>query len=111
MAVPLSYESYPEPVPPPAEPGAIRACLTGQMLAAFDREWDFVLDEAKQTHNLGGLEQLLLKWRHMAYAELKDPGSYARLTAKAELIRRTGSNPDAVSIEDVRELIRQRLGR
>jgi hypothetical protein len=108
MALPMSYE--PDPVPPKAEPGAIRACLTGQMLAIFDREWDTVMEEARRSHDLAGIEQLLLKWRQLAYSELKDPGSYARMLAKADLIRRTGGNPDAVPIEDVRELIRQRLG-
>jgi hypothetical protein len=111
MALPLSYEPFPDPVPPPAEPGAIRACLTGQMLAAFDKEWDFVLDEAKQTHNLGSVQEMLASWRLMAYTELKDPGSYARMMAKVELIQRTGRNPDAVPVEAVREQIRQRLAK
>ena len=98
-----------EPVPPEAEPGAIRACLTAQMLADFDSEWDFVLDEAKRIHSLEGVQDLLAKWRLMAYHELKYPGSYARMMAKVELIRRTGANPDAVSVEDMRELLRKRL--
>jgi hypothetical protein len=37
-----------EPVPPPPDPQAIRACLTPDVAAAFDAEWEFVLDEAKQ---------------------------------------------------------------
>jgi len=73
MALPLSYEPDPEPVPPPAEPGAIRACLSNQMRYEFDREWDFVIEEAKRTYSLAGVEEMLLKWRHMAYAELKEP--------------------------------------
>jgi hypothetical protein len=66
--------------------------------------------ERRRSHDLAGLEQLLLKWRQLACGELKDPGSYARMQVKADLIRRTGGNPDAVPLEDVRELIRQRLG-
>jgi hypothetical protein len=100
-----------EPVPPEAEPEAIRACLSSQMRYEFDREWQFALDEAKQSYSLTAVTSLLLKWRHIAYGELKEPGSYYRIMAKAETILRTGKNPDAVSVEDVRALIRQRLGK
>jgi hypothetical protein len=54
---------------------------------------------------------VLQKWRHLAYAELGDPGSYFRLLAKAEPIMRTGENPTAGSYEDRQALIRERLGR
>jgi len=110
MAMP-AYAHDPEPVPPEADPEAIRACLSNQMRYEFDSEWEFVLEEAKQTHRLADIMDLLVKWRHIVYAELKDPGSYYRLMAKAETILRTGRNPDAVPLEDVRELIRKRLGR
>ena len=54
---------------------------------------------------------MLNKWRQTAYLEMRDPGSYYRMVAKAEQIMRTGHNPDAVSFEDMQALIRQRLGR
>lgn len=57
------------------------------------------------------MHKLLQKWRHVAYAELRDPGSYVRLQAKAEQIIRTGENPTAGSYEDMQALIRERLGR
>ena len=43
--------------------------------------------------------------------EMRDPGAYSRILAKAEQIMRTGCNPDAASFEDMQALIRQRLGR
>jgi hypothetical protein len=98
-----------EPVAPSADPVAIRACLTPSLVADFDHEWEIVLDRAKQTKDLAEVHDLLVKWRHIAYAEMKDPGSHFRLLAKAELIERTGQHPDAVPIEEVRALIRRRL--
>ncbi|MGH3622670.1 MAG: DUF6247 family protein [Sciscionella sp.] len=100
-----------EPVPPAADPVTIRACLSSALVAEFDREWETVLERAKQAKDLAPVHDLLAKWRHLAYAELRDPGSYYRLLAKAEQITRTGHNPDAGSFEDMQALIRQRLGR
>ena len=97
------------PVPPAADPLAIRACLTPTLANEFDHEWEIVLDRVKQTKHLTDIHDLLAKWRHIAYAEMKDPGSHFRMLAKAELIERTGRHPDAVPIEDIRELIRRRL--
>lgn len=108
MAAPLSNA---EPVPPKADPVAIRACLTPRVAAEFDAEWEIVLDKAKQSKDLAGVHDLLQKWRHFAYSEMRDPGSYFRLLAKAEQITRTGGNPTAGSFEDMQALIRDRLGR
>jgi len=109
MALP-AYAPDPEPVPPEADPGAIRACLTAQMLADFDREWDFVLDEAKQTHSLEDVQDLLAKWRLMAYHELKYPGSYARMMATVERTLATGKAPaGSISGEEMMARIQARL--
>ena len=101
----------PDPVPPPPDPQAIRACLTLTLAAEFDSEWEVVLERAKHSKDLAGVHDLLTKWRHTAYMEMRDPGSYFRMLAKAELIMRTGHNPDATSFEDMQALIRQRLSR
>jgi hypothetical protein len=82
------------------------------MLAEFDREWDMALERAKHTHDLTGVHSLLNKWRHNAYMEMRHPGSYYRMLAKAEEIQRTGRAPEgSVDGEDIKALIRQRLGR
>ncbi len=109
MAPPAASQR--EPVAPPPEPIAIRSCLTPDLVAEFDAEWEAVLDAAKHSKELAGVQSLLSKWRHIAFAELKDPGSHQRLLAKAEQIIRTGANPDAVPVEHLRVLIAERLGR
>ena len=102
----------PDPVAPPLEPKAIRACLAPEVAAEFDREWAIVLDEAKQTQDLGGVHDLLTKWRHFAYAELTAPGTYFRVLATADHTLATGCPPaGSVSGEQIDALIRRRLGR
>ena len=49
------------------------------------------------------MHDLLDKWRHITYLEMRGPGSYHRMSAKAEQIMRTGPNPDAVPFEDMQE--------
>jgi hypothetical protein len=99
------------PAAPAADPVAIRACLPPRLVAEFDAEWDSALETAKASKDLAGVHALLHKWRHLAYAEMRDPGSYGRLLAKAEQILRTGENPTAGSFTDMQALIRERLGR
>lgn len=115
MAAPVPHDPppapRPDPVAPAADPVAIRASLTPTLRAVFDHEWAVVLENAKASTDLAGIHALLNKWRHLAYAELTDPGSYYRVLAKAELIQRTGHNPDAVPLAEVQALIAQRLGR
>lgn len=68
-----------------------------------------MLDRAKQTKELREIQALLQKWRHIAFAEMRDPGSYFRVQAKAERILRTGENPGALSLQEVQSLIKRRL--
>jgi len=104
-----SLATLPDSTPvPPSDPQAIRACLTPTLVAEFDREWEIVLDRVKQPKDLADLHELLNKWRHTAYLEMREPGSYHRMLGKAEQIIRTGGNPDAVPFEEMQALIRQR---
>lgn len=68
-----------------------------------------MLEKAKVSKELTGVNELLIKWRHVAAAELREPGAYFMLLAKAEQIQRAGANPAAGSVEDMRALIEQRL--
>ncbi len=101
------------PVPPrqpvPSDPESIRAALTATLRSEFDREWDLVLDKAKELKQLGPIHDLLNKWRHIAAGEIEEPGRYYRVLAKAEQILRTGSNPDAGSMDEIDALIAKRL--
>ncbi|RJQ79421.1 hypothetical protein D5S17_10425 [Pseudonocardiaceae bacterium YIM PH 21723] len=82
-----------QPTDPGTDPAAIRACLTPTVAAVFDSEWAFVMDQAKQTLNLDNVHRFLQKWRLMAYAETKDPGSYFRVLARAARTEATGELP------------------
>lgn len=105
-----STASHPDELigPPAADPKAIRACLTSTLGAEFDQEWQIVLERVKQSQELGDLHELLNKWRHTAYMEMREPGAYYRLLARAEQIIHAGGNPDAASFEDMMALVQQR---
>ena len=100
----------PGPQAPPANARAIRACLSSDTAAVFDDEWEFVLEQAKHSQDLTGVQDLLHKWRFYAVEELRQPGWYVTFVAKAERILRTGVNPDARPYEDMQELIARRHG-
>jgi hypothetical protein len=90
---------------------AIRACLTPGVAAEFDAEWEIVLEQAKHTKDLAQVHDLLQKWRHVAYAEMTDPGSYFRLLSTAARTLATGEAPaGSVSGDEIKALIRKRLG-
>ncbi len=111
MVSPAASLPAPSSAPPEPDPVAIRACLSPRLIAEFDAEWESALEKAKTSKDLAAVRTLLHKWRHLAYAEMRDPGSYLRLLAKAEQILRTGKNSTAGSFEDMQALIRERLGR
>lgn len=96
--------------PVSSDPASIRAALTPTLRGEFDREWDVVLDEAKESKDLGRVHNLLHKWRHIAAGEAEEPGRYYRVLAKAEQIIRAGGNPDAQPADDVMRLIAERIG-
>lgn len=108
MASPAAPTPGADPGAPEADPAAIRASLSPRLAADFDGEWDSALEKAKASKDLAGVRMLLRKWRHLAYTEMRDPGSYFRLLAKAEQIMRTGENSSARSFEDMQALIRER---
>ena len=116
MAAPVPHPAEPDPAEltaavraPEADPVAIRACLTPDVAAVFDAEWEFVLEAAKQSKDLAGVRDLLAKWRHFAYRELREPGAYFRVLAAAEA-QRTGRAPaGSVSGAEMRARIEARL--
>lgn len=87
----------------------IRGQLERDLREEFDREWDLVLDQVKQTKELAELQILLIKWRHVVSMERTDPGSYRRMLSTADDILRTGANPRAAPLEQMQDLIERRL--
>jgi Family of unknown function (DUF6247) len=61
MASPSASSLPADPAPPPADPIAIRACLSPRLVAKFDADWDVVLDQAKVSKDLAGVHSLLHK--------------------------------------------------
>lgn len=98
------------PAVPDADPVAIRGCLTPDVAAVFDAEWERALDAAKQPKDLVGVHQMLRHWRHFAYQELLEPGSYFRVLAVAARTLATRRAPEGSrSIEEIRALVDARL--
>ena len=96
--------------PPAADPTAIRSYLPPDVATVFDREWDQVLEDAKQSKSLTGIRDLLAQWRHIAVQESRSPGTFHRLAAKADAIMATGKPaPGSVAGAEVRALISARL--
>jgi hypothetical protein len=96
--------------PPDADPVAIRACLTPDVAAVFDAEWEHVLEQAKRSKDLAGVRELLAHWRHFAFQELREPGSYFRVLATAARVQATRqAPPGSVSGEEMRARIEARL--
>jgi hypothetical protein len=78
--------------------------------AVFDAEWEGVLEAAKHSKDLAGVRDLLAHWRHHAYQELQEPGSYFRvlaIAAQAEVTRRAPVG--SVPADEVRTRIDARL--
>lgn len=97
--------------PPEADPVAIRACLPPDVVAVFDAEWEFTLEQAKQSKDLAGVRELLGHWRHFAYQELRDPGSYFRVLDLAAHAHSSRLAPaGSVSADEMRARIEARLG-
>jgi hypothetical protein len=95
---------------PEADPVAIRACLTPDVAAVFDAEWEHVLEHAKRSKDLAGVRELLAHWRHFAFQELREPGSYFRVLATAARVQATRqAPPGSVSGEEMRARIEARL--
>jgi hypothetical protein len=95
---------------PAADPAAIRACLSAEVAAVFDSEWETVLEAAKRSKELTGIHDLLAKWRVFAAEELREPGAYFRTLAAAAEVERTGRAPaGSVSGAEMRARIAARL--
>lgn len=98
------------PVPPDADPVAIRACLPAEVAAVFDAEWEHVLEAAKRSKDLAGVRDLLQNWRHHAYQELREPGAYFRVLATAARAQATRRAPQgSVDEAEMRARIDARL--
>jgi hypothetical protein len=95
-----------------ASPSQIRAALSPEDAAEFDRQWRAVMVEATETLDLAGVHRTLMSWRRIAWlTAVRGPDAYRRLLATAEERTRTGAaDPDGVALDRVKALIAERLG-
>ena len=102
----------PVPVlPPDTTPTAIRDALIDEERAEFERAYQDAVAEAGQTLDLSRVLDVLRNYHRIAWlTQRQGPEAHRRMLDKAAEITRTGANPDAVPLEDVKVLIRKRLG-
>ena len=102
----------PVPVlPSDTTPTAIRDALIDEERAEFERAYQDAVAEAGQTLDLSRVLDVLRNYHRIAWlTQRQGPEAHRRMLDKAAEIMRTGANPDAVPLEDVKALIRKRLG-
>ena len=94
-------------------PAEIREAILPEDQPEFDRQWRAALAVAADTLSLDEVHKILASWRLMArQVSAQGPEAWRRLLSKAERTLRTGERPSGmVPMEEVDELIRERLGR
>lgn len=99
-------------LPPEMRPAAIRDALIDEERAAFLRSYREAIARAADTLDLNPVFKVLANYHRIAVATQQEGvEAHRKLLAKADLIARTGNNPDAVPYEDVKALLDKRLGR
>jgi hypothetical protein len=113
MASPVGAPTPPTPAsslpPQDASPRAIRDALTiPEDRTEFDREYKRALATAAETMELAGVHALVERWRRRAWVT-HDRAAYQRMMDRVDRLRR-GEDVPSVPVEDVRALLRRRLG-
>lgn len=99
-------------LPPDTAPAAIRDALIDEERAEFEHAYQEALAQAAQTLDLSRVLDVLRNYHRIAWlTQRQGPEAHRQMLDKAAEIMRTGDNPDAVSLEDVKALISKRLGR
>jgi hypothetical protein len=103
----------PEPdLPSEMRPAAIVDALIDQERVDFLRSYGEAMAKAAQTYDLTPVFKVLANYHRIAVATQQEGAeAHRRLLAKADLIARTGTNPDARPYEELKELLDKRLGR
>jgi hypothetical protein len=95
-----------------ASPREIRAALIPEEQNEFDITWRAALATAAETLDLSEVHSTLDSWRtHAEITEDLGHHGYRQWLARAERIARTGElPPGTVPLDDVKALLRERLG-
>jgi hypothetical protein len=109
-----------EPIEPPratsfrdASPREVRAALIPEEQADFDRQWRRTLSEATDPLDQAEALRVLDSWRRRAMITTHlGPRGYRNMLARAEETLRAGEPPaDSVPLDEIKELIAERLAR
>jgi len=93
-------------------PAAIRDALIDQERSDFLRSYQVAIAEAAETLDLGPVFKVLANYHQIAIATQQEGvEAHRKLLAKADLIARTGKNPDARPYDELKALLDKRLGR
>jgi uncharacterized protein DUF6247 len=105
------FEESPVPVlPPETTPAAIRDALIDEERTDFERAYQEAVAEAGRTLDLTRVLDVLRAYHRIAWlTQRQGPQAHRQMLDKAADILRTGHNPAAVPVEEVRALIRRRL--
>jgi len=96
-----------------ASPGEVKAALVPEERSDFDEQWRKALADAADSLDLTEVHEVLNSWRRRATitTHLGHDG-YRQMLARAERILRTGEpEPGSVPLDEIKELIAERLGR
>lgn len=95
-----------------ATPLEVRNALLPEEQPRFDHSWQRAMAEATESLDLTKVFAMLEHWRRTAWAtQAHGPDSYRRMLATAEHRLRTGERaPDAVPADEMKAMIRERLG-
>jgi len=107
------FDRSPVPdLPSDTTPTAIRDALIDEEREQFERAYREALAEAGATLDLTGVLDVLRTYHRIAWmTQRQGAEAHRQLLRKADQIVRTGKNPHAGSLEDMRALIDKRLGR
>jgi hypothetical protein len=73
-----------------SSPGEIRAALTGQEVADFDREYRRTMADAAESLDLSGVLSMLRRWRRIAWSTQDDPDAHRHMLASADRLSAGG---------------------
>ncbi len=106
------FDASPVPaLPPDTSPAAIRDALIDEERAEFEQAYRAAMAEAVETLDQTEVLNVLRNYHRIArLTQRQGREAHRRMLDKAADIVRTGQNPGAVSIDEVRAAIRLRLG-
>ena len=71
-------------------PREVRAALTGEETAHFDREYRQVMADAAESLDLSGVVSMLKRWRRVAWSTQNDPEAHRHMLACADELNAGG---------------------